>query len=71
MKCCVLKLRLSSDNRQNSMPPVPTHTYLPTILDFNREEENLEESTRNEHETCSDSDSGDIMSPLLKDVAIY
>ena len=66
-----LKLKLSSNNRQNSRTPVSTHTYLPTILDFNREEEDLEESTRNEQETCSDSDSGDVMSPLLKDVATY
>ena len=67
----ILKLKLS--NWQTSGTPASTHTYLPAILDFNQEEEPAhEEDTRNEHDdTCSDSDSGDVMSPLLENVATY
>ena len=68
--CHTLKLKLSSSNN-SCQTHVPTRTYLPAILDFNREEEDHEESIRSEHETCSDSDSGDVTSPLLKHVATY
>ena len=72
-KMMILKLKLSSNSssQTSGTPPVPTHTYLPAILEFNREEEDNEESTRNEqyHETCSDS--GSVTSPLLEDVATY
>ena len=70
-----LKQKLSSNNHRNSRTLGPTHTYLPAVLD--REEDNpgddmeSEANRRNEHETCSDSDSGDIVSPLLGDVATY
>lgn len=68
--CHTLKLKLSSSNN-SCQTHVPTQTYLPAILDFNREEEDHEESTRSEHETCSDSDSGDVTSTLLEHVATY